>query len=427
MTRGCFHSQTANASRVGLLVGAASILLVAWCCTLAVAQGADAGPGVRVWVPAMFSQYEGYIVPTLISRDGVHPSNPQRYAQDYSPEGLRHNGYVLRSYLALMKYAEVIEEVLSEPDVAFSSDSLRGSLPTSRLYTLDLQTSEDLRTLFQYTGQSMPLVSAHRGGAKPGYPENCVATFENTLRHTYAIMEIDPRYTKDREIVVHHDATLERTTTGRGRVAEWTLQELRELRLKDSDGAVTELKIPTLDEVLRWARGKTVVVLDQKDVPVEARVKKIEEHGAEAYAMLIVYSYRDARTCYELNKNIMMEVMIPDRSKFEEFDKTGVPWKNIVAFVGHSPPKDVQLIRMIQAKGTCCMVGTSRNLDRQLAVDRGGYMTEVVHNYRMLLKTGADLIETDLPHKVAKLLYRDSVLPAPKSQFFRIRSEPRRP
>ena len=156
----------------------------------------------------------------------------------------------------------------------------------------------------------MPLVSAHRGGAKPGYPENCVATFENTLRHTYAIVEIDPRYTKDREIVIHHDATLERTTTGRGRVAEWTLQELRELRLKDSRGAVTELKVPTLDEVLQWARGKTVVVLDQKDVPVEARVKKIEEHGAEAYAMLIVYSYRDAQTCYELNKNIMMEVLI---------------------------------------------------------------------------------------------------------------------
>jgi glycerophosphoryl diester phosphodiesterase len=374
-----------------------------------------------------FSQYEGYDVPTLISRDGVHPSNPRRYAQDYSPEGLRHNGYVLRSYLALMKYAEVIEEVLSEADAAGPSDSRQGPLPTSRLHTLDLRTAQDLRALFHQTDQSMPLVSAHRGGAKPGYPENCIATFENTLRHTYAIMEIDPRYTKDRQIVLHHDATLERTTTGRGCVTERTLQDLRKLRLKDPDGAATEHKVPTLDEVLQWARGKTVVVLDQKDVPVAARVRKIEEHGAEAYAMLIVYSYRDARTCYELNKDIMMEVMIPDRSKFEEFDKTGVPWKNIVAFVGHTPPQDMQLIRMIRAKGTCCMVGTSRNLDRQLAASQSGNTTKVVHDYLVLLETGADLIETDLPREVARLLYQDTVLPASKSRLFRIRSMPGQP
>ena len=66
------------------------------------------------WDGAMqkFSAYEDYDVPTLISRDGVHPSNPRKYANDYSAEGLRHNGYVLRSYLALMKYAEVIEKCL---------------------------------------------------------------------------------------------------------------------------------------------------------------------------------------------------------------------------------------------------------------------------------------------------------------------------
>ena len=56
-----------------------------------------------------FKTYEGYEVPTLISRDGVHPSNPRKYADDYSEEGLRCNGYALRNYLVLMKYAEVIQ------------------------------------------------------------------------------------------------------------------------------------------------------------------------------------------------------------------------------------------------------------------------------------------------------------------------------
>jgi hypothetical protein len=65
-----------------------------------------------------FSRYRGYNVPTLISRDGVHPSNPQEYAGDYSAEGLRNNGFGLRSYLALLKYAEVIEKALPRKPAA---------------------------------------------------------------------------------------------------------------------------------------------------------------------------------------------------------------------------------------------------------------------------------------------------------------------
>ncbi len=53
-----------------------------------------------------------YQVRTLISRDGVHPSNPKEYVGDYSEEGLRTNGYGLRSYLTLRAYAEVVERVL---------------------------------------------------------------------------------------------------------------------------------------------------------------------------------------------------------------------------------------------------------------------------------------------------------------------------
>jgi lysophospholipase L1-like esterase len=53
-----------------------------------------------------------YNVPTLISRDGVHPSSPKEYAGDYSEEGLKSNGYVLRNYVTLLGYAEVIRNVL---------------------------------------------------------------------------------------------------------------------------------------------------------------------------------------------------------------------------------------------------------------------------------------------------------------------------
>jgi len=58
-----------------------------------------------------FARYEGYDVPTLLARDGIHPSHSQSYRDDYSPEALSCCGYSLRNYLALMKYAEVLEKL----------------------------------------------------------------------------------------------------------------------------------------------------------------------------------------------------------------------------------------------------------------------------------------------------------------------------
>ncbi len=62
-----------------------------------------------------FREHQGYDVPTLIARDGVHPSHPKAFADDYSERGLSNCGFALRNYLSLMKYDEVIGQVLRAP------------------------------------------------------------------------------------------------------------------------------------------------------------------------------------------------------------------------------------------------------------------------------------------------------------------------
>jgi glycerophosphoryl diester phosphodiesterase len=285
------------------------------------------------------------------------------------------------------------------------------------LHRIDPRTPQGLMELFQPSVTPLPFVSAHRGGAQPGFPENCVPTFEHTLKHTFAILEIDPRYTKDRQIVVHHDATLDRTTTGKGKVADFTLAELKPLRLKDNDGQVTEFAMPTLDELFDWARGKTVLVLDQKDVPAVERVRQITQHKAEAFAMVIVSSFADVKACHAENPNVMMEVMIPNREKAEQFDKLGVPWRNVVAFVGHQPPEDRSLYEYIHGKGVSCMIGTSRNLDRQLLTRQIADLKPLEPEYRAFLGRGADVIETDIPVQLGTLLHSTTAIPASKQRF----------
>lgn len=283
-------------------------------------------------------------------------------------------------------------------------------------HRLDARTPQGLRELFQPAAKPLPFVSAHRGGGRKGFPENCIATFEDTLRHTPALMEIDPRFTKDGAIVVHHDPTLERTTTGKGKVEDFTLAELKRLRLKDSEGRVTDFRIPTLDEVLDWARGRTIVVLDQKDVPLATRVGKITEHRAEAFAMVIVNSFKDARACHALNPDVMMEVMIPNRKKAEEFGTLGIPWNHVIAFVGHAPPEDAALYEFIRRQGASCMIGTSRNLDLRVITGKVPDIKALEPDYRALLRRGANLIETDIPTLLGPLLQSPSPVPGGKQK-----------
>ncbi|WP_395738834.1 glycerophosphodiester phosphodiesterase family protein [Prosthecobacter sp.] len=287
------------------------------------------------------------------------------------------------------------------------------------LHRISPRTPQDLQAVLQFKGQHLPFVSAHRGGPAKGFPENCIATFLHTLQHTFSMLEIDPRRSKDGAVVLLHDPTLERTTTGTGRVTDFSLVELRQLRLKDTEGNATPHQMPTLDEVIEWARGKTVLVLDQKDVSAIERAEIVARHKAEAYVMLIVSSFKDAAAVHQLNPNIVMEVMIPTVAKAREFDQLGIPWRNVIAFVGHTPPEDVALYDFIHGKGACCMAGTSRHLDLKVLRGEVAEISELEQGYRSFLSLGADIFETDIPVLLGPMLHSD--VTALKQPFFELK------
>lgn len=112
----------------------------------------------------------------------------------------------------------------------------------------------------------------------PGYPENSIEGCEKTLSFMHSFFEIDPRLTKDSVIVLMHDATLERTSNGTGKVSDYTYEELQQFNLKDRQGNLTPYKIPTLIEMLEWGKGKTVFNLDNKQVPWEIYSRLLNEN-----------------------------------------------------------------------------------------------------------------------------------------------------
>ena len=121
-----------------------------------------------------------------------------------------------------------------------------------------------------FAGAHAPLIAAHRGGAAL-WPENSLTAFRGALALGVDALEFDVHLTADGEPVVIHDATLERTTTGQGRVATTTLAELGHVLLRDLAGAPTADGVPTLAEALDLVAPSAVAVLPEIKLDAERR------------------------------------------------------------------------------------------------------------------------------------------------------------
>lgn len=106
------------------------------------------------------------------------------------------------------------------------------------------------------------LVVAHRGDWRNA-PENSIQAISNSIKMGVDMVEIDIHETKDGYLVLMHDDSIGRTTTGKGLVKDWTLDSLKTLRLKDGLGVPTDYKIPTLEEALLVTKDKILVNLDK--------------------------------------------------------------------------------------------------------------------------------------------------------------------
>jgi glycerophosphoryl diester phosphodiesterase len=122
-----------------------------------------------------------------------------------------------------------------------------------------------------------PLFAAHRGGAAL-WPENSLLAFGNALALGADYLELDVHLSRDGEVMVIHDPTLDRTTSGSGPVRERTAVELQALRLKDRSGALTAEPVPTLDQAVAVAAaGRRQMLLEIKTDERKRRYPGIEE------------------------------------------------------------------------------------------------------------------------------------------------------
>lgn len=124
-----------------------------------------------------------------------------------------------------------------------------------------------LRALHDDESQHV-MVIAHRGGwwhdERYRAPENSLRNIEKAVRLGYDAFETDVNLTADGHLVIMHDPTIDRTTTGTGRVSEMTLDELKQLRLTYRSGKISDETIPTFTEMLARGKNRILFKLDLK-------------------------------------------------------------------------------------------------------------------------------------------------------------------
>lgn len=266
------------------------------------------------------------------------------------------------------------------------------------LHTLKFHNEKQTMSYFHYTGDGFFIICGHRGGATKGYPENSIPTLRHTLQATPAIFEVDPHLTKDKKIVMIHDATLNRVTTGHGRVDQYTLAQLKKLYLKDKEGNITPYHLNTLSQMIKWTNGKAIIKLDVKDVPLIMKAKLVKNLHAFNYVSFATHTVKQAKLLYNYDHHILIAPKILNKKTLKAYEKTNIPWSNYqFVYVGPVIDSTSKKLRdILHTKGVMVMISAATSYDRFQ------FKKERAKAYRKIIEHGFDIIESNRPLEVAE-------------------------
>jgi glycerophosphoryl diester phosphodiesterase len=255
---------------------------------------------------------------------------------------------------------------------------------------IQFNTTQELYQFLKWTPESrFPLISAHRGGPMPGFPENCIETFDNATTYNPVIIEFDIAYSKDSVMVLMHDDKLDRTSTGKGAIGNYTYGELKAFNLKDNAGKETKFKIPTLDSVLSWSKGKVLLTIDlKKGIPYAKVIEKVRQYKVESNSIIITYTADQAKEVHQLAPELMISASVQKKAELKRLNNMGIPNNRIVAFVGISAP-DKEFYKYLHDKSITTILGTMGN------IDKSALASPVKNVYYHLVNNGADILSGD--------------------------------
>jgi glycerophosphoryl diester phosphodiesterase len=245
-------------------------------------------------------------------------------------------------------------------------------------------------------------IAAHRGGAAL-WPENSLLAFQSAIALGSDLVELDVHLTRDQAVAVIHDATFDRTSDGSGPVAAATADDLRRLRLRGRDRALTAEHVPTLDEVLAVvsAAPKPMgLLVEVKEPGGGRRYEGLEElilaalarSGLQAQATVMAFDPRAVARVRELAPRARTSLLV-DRAGL---DRVGARSEQVIDWAAAAGVTDLGLEHVMVDEG---LVRAAHAAGLALGV----WTVNDADTIRRMLDLGVDIITSDRPDLAKRL------------------------
>lgn len=156
------------------------------------------------------------------------------------------------------------------------------------------------------------IVVSHRGN-HVDVPENTIKSYENAIAIGADYIEIDLRTTKDSQLVIMHDGSIDRMTNGKGKVKDLTLSEIMTYQVEEKTKPEWgKFNIPQFEEVLKLVKNKINIYLDFKEADVLKTYQMLLKYGVEKQVIVYINYPLQAKKWMEVAPQIPLIVSFPD-------------------------------------------------------------------------------------------------------------------
>ena len=178
---------------------------------------------------------------------------------------------------------------------------------------------------YEASSPSNFLIIGHRGGAEL-VPENTISAIQKALDMNVDRIEIDIHQTKDNQLILMHDLTLDRTTNGHGLIKDYTLNELLDLDAGSKfNSSFQNEKIPSLTEVLNLVNGRKELIIEVKKGNEyypnieENLVRLIHENQAQDWIIIHSFSTKVIEKIHSLSPEIRLHKLFIGNLPFSNY------------------------------------------------------------------------------------------------------------
>jgi glycerophosphoryl diester phosphodiesterase len=284
------------------------------------------------------------------------------------------------------------------------------------LGNIQAQTHVDtLLTILQNPKSNHVFVVAHRGDWRNA-PENSIKALKNCVAMGADVMETDVQFTKDSVLVLMHDATIDRTTTGKGNLSDYTYAELQNFFLMGGQHIKTYEKIPTFEEFMLAAKGKILINVDKSWKYMDKIVEVLKKTGTLNQALIKgrdSYDFVHVKYGSLLDNIFYIPIALEDYPNLDSYVDSYLNQTHPIAFeVLFSSENSLMFEQMGKVKRHGTRIWINTLWDEMCAGhDDEHAMDNPDANWGWIINQGASFIQTDRPAELLEYLREKKLHP----------------